>query len=128
MNTIKFVAYLIYTSNKKSEYGIPYINTILGLTLLSCLNILAILVLINQSNILPSFDAQHRVAVFFKIALFILPISLLYFLIIKKSDLEKMQYDKDKVKRGNIYLLLYFLLSICLLVVVIWYKKGIVTQ
>lgn len=128
MKTIKFVAYLIYTSNKKNEYGVPYLNAILGLTLLSCLNILAILVLLNQSSILPSFDEEHRVIVFFKIALFIIPISLLYFLIIKKSDLERIHYDKDKVKRGNIYLLLYFLLSVCLLVIVIWYKKGIVAQ
>ena len=111
MKLVKFVAYLIYTSNKKRNTAIPYANAILGLTLLSCLNLFAILIIINQTDILPSFDAQHRVIVFFKTALFILPIILIYLFIIKKSDLKKLHYDEAIVRRGNIYLILYFIFS-----------------
>lgn len=125
MDTIKFTAFLFYRYYSRGKnYGISYVNTILALSMLFFLNLFAVLILLNIPNIIPSFDKLHRLKSFFKMAFFLLPIALLFILIIKKSILDKANYNELKIRRGNIYLICYIILSIALLSLLIWYKRG----
>ena len=126
MKLLKFIAYLIYTNNKKSRYGAPYANAIIGMAFLFILNVFPILMIFNLMDVLPSFSKEHRLLSYFEYFLFLLPIITLFILLIRRSELEKMNFDDAKIKRGNIFLLIYFFLLLALLVFLIWYKKGIV--
>jgi len=66
MGTIRFTAFLFYKYYARGKnYGIPYANTIIALTMLFFLNILTVLILLNIPNVIPPFDERHRLVSFF---------------------------------------------------------------
>jgi len=125
MKTIRFAAYLFYKYYSTGPTkDIPYASTLCALVMLLGLHIYQILVLFNRVNLIPTSSNNTRVENFFIIGLCLLPIFLLTAILIKKSDLEKMNYEESKVKKGNTLLILYIAASIALLIFLILFKKG----
>lgn len=126
MKTIKFVAYLFYRyySSSGPRKDIPYFSTLGALALLFYIHVVQLLILLNMMNIIPVQNDDTRVAKFFKIALFLLPIFLLFLAFIRKSELQSLQYDEQKVKRGYIYLVIYIVFSFSFMIFLAVLKKG----
>lgn len=124
MKIIKFVAYLFYRYYLKGpRREIPYFSTLSALTLLLYIHICQILVLFDWTNILPKAKKTEPIG-WVAMALFMLPIFLLVRLVIKEGDLKKIEYSPKKIKRGNILLIGYCVLSVTLLILLILFKKG----
>jgi hypothetical protein len=114
MKTIKFVAYLFYRYYSiKGGYtkDIPYAATLGALVLLAYLHIFQIFALLNKTNLIPTNGSQLKGSNYFIMALFMLPILTFFFVIIKKQELQQFQYNKEKIRRGYFYLIVYIILS-----------------
>lgn len=126
MSTFNFVVYLFfrYYNKDKSSAKIPIGNTVCSLTMLFVLHLFQLLLLFNLTDLLIPVDKHYRVATLLKYALVLSPIMLFFWFTIKKINPKELYYSEIMVKRGNLYLILYCVLSIALLVFLIWYKKG----
>ncbi len=125
MKTIKFVAYLFYryysTGPRKD---IRYFSTIGAMVMLFYFHLVQLLIIFNAINLIPVKDSDTRVTEYFKIALFMTPLFFIIMLFIKKSELDTMQYDEQKIKRGYIYLVIYIILSFSFMIFLALLKKG----
>lgn len=126
MRVVKFVAYLFYRyySSSGPRKGIPYFSTLCALVLLFYIHLIQLLILLNIVNIIPIQDGNTNVGKFFKMALFLSPIFFLFVTLIKKSELQSMQYEEQKVKKGNIYLIVYIVLSFSFMIFLALVRKG----
>jgi len=125
MKTMRFIAYLFYRYYSTGPTkDIPYFSTLCALVMLIGLHVFQILVLFNKVSFLPVSSKNTRAENFLIIALCLLPIFLITAAIVKKSDLQEMTYEEAKVKRGYMFLILYIVLSIALLLLLIFYRKG----
>jgi hypothetical protein len=75
-------------------------------------------------NLVPTDGSQAKIGNWIKMALFILPFFLLFRKLIKESELKEMNYEKAKVKKGYIWLVIYIIISFTVLILLILYKKG----
>jgi len=126
MKTVKFVAYLFYRyySSSGARKDIPYFSTLCALVILFYIHLVQLLILLNMMNIIPIQTGDMRVGRFFKIALFLLPFFFLFIAFIRKSELQSIQYDELKVKKGYIYLVIYIVLSFSFMIFLAILKKG----
>lgn len=74
--------------------------------------------------LVPTDGNQAKIGNWMTMVLFLLPIFLLFSILIKKSDLKEMVYEKGKVKRGYTWLVIYIIISFAILILLILYKKG----
>ncbi len=128
MRTIKFVSYLFYSYYSKGpRVNIPYFRTICSMTFLGYLHFLQILILLDKVNLIPINYAGNKLAKRLIIFFVMLPIYLLMTQVFKKSDIEslkeKYDYNWDKVFKGNVWLVIYFLLSMALIFILAIWKK-----
>lgn len=125
MRTIRFAAYLFYRYYSTGPTkDIPYASVLCALAMLLGLHIFQFLVLFDKINWLPTSTKNTRLDNFLLMAVCIAPIFLLMALLIRKSDLQKMNYEDNQIKRGNILLIGYIVGSIALLIFIILLKKG----
>ncbi|MFL9482882.1 hypothetical protein ACI6Q2_08895 [Chitinophagaceae bacterium LWZ2-11] len=123
MRTIKFIAYLFYRYySTGATKDIPYFSTLCAMVMLFGLHVFQILILVNKNGVLPTNN--NRFENFIKIIVYLIPVFLLFTYVIKRSDLQEMNYDEGKIKKGNIVLIVYILASIALLVVLMLIKTG----
>ena len=128
MKTIKFVGYLFYRYYSKGpRSSIPYFRTMGTMTLLGFMHLMQILILLNKVNLIPinsTDDGLHKRIIMFFV---MLPIYFLMTRLFKKSDIEplKEQYDEnwDKVFSGNVWLIIYCILSFTLIIMLALWKK-----
>ena len=73
---------------------------------------------------MPTDGRQTKIAKWIQMALFLLPIYLLFRWLIKEDDLKALTYAEQKIMKGNIWLVIYIIVSVALLVLLILYKKG----
>ena len=126
MKTIKFIAYLFYryySSTSGFAKDIPYAATLGALVLLAYLHIFQIFAILNKTNLIPTDGSQFKVSNYFIMALFMLPILTFFFVIIKKQDLQQLQYNNEKIKRGYFYLIVYIILSFSFLMLLAILRK-----
>ncbi|MDP4264024.1 MAG: hypothetical protein Q8941_15960 [Bacteroidota bacterium] len=126
MKTIKFVAYLFYryySTTKGFAKDIPYAATLGALVLLAYLHIFQIFALLNITNLIPTNGSQMKVSNYFIMGLFMLPVLIFFFAIIKKRELQRLQYDDKRIKRGYIYLIGYIILSFSFLMLLAIFRK-----
>jgi len=125
MKTIKFIAYLFYRYYSTGPLSdIPYFSTLCALAMLFVLHLFQVLIVFDAMNFIPTDGSQAKVGNFLKMALFLAPIFLFLVFIVKKSELQKMHYDDSQIKRGNIYLIIYIVLSFALVILLTLFKKG----
>jgi len=128
MKTFKFISYLFYRYySTGGTKDIPYFSTLCALVGIAMLHILQILAIFNGMDLLPASGAAPgtaRLIKYFEWALLTAPLFLLFFLLIKKDELQSMHYDESKIKRGYIYLIIYIVLSFAFLMFLALLKKG----
>lgn len=126
MKTVKFVAYLFYRyySSSGPRKDIPYFSTLGAMVMLFYIHLVQLLILLNMINIIPIRNSDTHVGRFFKMALFLSPLFFLFAAFIKKSELQTMQYNEQKVKKANIYLIIYIVLSFSFMIFLALLKKG----
>ncbi|MCB0716006.1 MAG: hypothetical protein R2796_04955 [Chitinophagaceae bacterium] len=124
MATLRFIAYLFYryySTGPRKE--IAYLSSMLAMCLLFYIHLFQVLILVDSTSIIPT-GSKSEISTWVKLALFLLPIYLLFRWLIKESDLKALIYDKEKLRKGNIWLVIYIIISVTLLVLLILYKKG----
>ena len=130
MNTIKFAAYLFYRYYRKPpQRGIPYFRTIASLTLLSFMNVLFIASLFGEGNFIQKavhyFSLNKTIVILLLMSL----AGTLILLLIKEKDLndldEKYGTNIAKIKTGNVWLIIYCVLSFTLVILGAFWNKYI---
>jgi amino acid permease len=125
MKTFRFISYLFFRYySKGARADIPYCSTIGALAMLFYLHLVQLFVILGTMNLIPGDSTDTRLIKYFKIALFFLPIFILFSLLIKKRELQEMHYDDNKIKRGNFFLVGYSILSISLTIFLMVIKNG----
>jgi hypothetical protein len=130
MKTIKFAAFLFYRyySGGRRPDSTPFFRTKLSMTLLGFMHLMQLLVILDKVNdYIPTSTSygrgMNKIIMFFVM----LPIYFLVSLLIKKKDMdeldEKYAYDWDKVFNGNVWLVVYIIVSFALIFVLAIWKK-----
>src|SRR5436309_10695886 len=119
MKTIKFAAYLFYRYYSTGPTkDIPYVSTLCALAMIVFMHLFQVLILIHQvDTFFPFKSTDNRLTKYLFMALIFLPIFFLLRLFIKREELQSMSFPKDKIKRGNILLIAYVVLTMALLIV-----------
>lgn len=123
MKTIKFVAYLFYryySTGPRSD--IRYFSTIGVLTFLFFIHLAQVLLLFDSTNIIPQ-GHKSQISSWIKMALFLLPIFLVFRGLIKESELKEMNYDTYIIKKEYVWLIVYIILSVALFILLAWTKQ-----
>ncbi len=129
MNTIKFIGYLFYRYYEKPpQRGNPYFRTMGSLLLLVYIHILQLLALFNKIDLIPIKSSDDKLTKSIIMLLILIPIYLFVTKLLKKSDIEplkeKYDYNWDKVHSGNLWLIIYIILSMALMFVLAIWRKG----
>jgi accessory gene regulator protein AgrB len=117
MRTVKFIAYLFYKYYSKGyTKQIAYFSTLCALVMIACIHLFQVFILCNALFIVPTDGSQKDIKNWFFIGLFLIPFFLIFRFLIKETELQEMFYDKHKVKRGYLFLIVYLILSFALLI------------
>ncbi|HYF33453.1 MAG TPA: hypothetical protein VD993_20150 [Chitinophagaceae bacterium] len=117
MKTIRFAAFLFYRyySEGRRPDSAPFFRTLLSMTLLGFIHLMQVLIIFDKVDLIPISSSDGKGTKRFIIFLVMLPIYVLLQLLIKKTDLEalKERYANhwDKVFNGNVWLIVYMILS-----------------
>ncbi len=129
MKTIKFAAFLFYRyySGGRRPDSAPFFSTMLSMTLLGFMHLIQVLIIFDKMDLISISPTDSKGTKRFIIFLVMLPIYLLLNLLIKKKDLEEVkernEYNWDKVFNGNVWLIVYMILSFALIfVLAVWLK------
>jgi len=124
MKTLRFVAYLFYRYYSTGPTkDIPYVSTLCALTMLFGLHFFQVIILFDKQNLLPG-DQYGKVQGYIVMAVYFTVILLLLTFLIRHSDLKNAKYAEHQIKRGNIYLIGYIIISILLIPLIAILKKG----
>jgi len=116
INTIKFIGYLFYRYYAKPpQRGNPYFRTIVLMTLLVYIHLMQLLILFNKADLIPIKTSDNKLTKSIIMLIVLIPIYLFVTKLFKKSDIERLKekydYNWDKVHSGNIWLIIYIILS-----------------
>ena len=128
MKTIKFVGYLFYRYYSKGpRANIPYFSTMCSMTLMGFMHLIQILILLDKVSIIPINSSDDKLTKRLIMFLIMVPIYFLMTSLFKKSDIEplkeKYDYNWDKVFNGNVWLVIYIILSFALIFVLAIWKR-----
>lgn len=95
------------------------------MAMVSYIHLFQVLILLNAvEDIIPQKSDEGKFFDYLKMAAFFAPIVLFFSIVIKKKDLQQMNFDKPVIKRGYFFLITYLVLSFLILILLILYKKG----
>ena len=121
MKSLRFIMFLFYRYySKGGTRDIPYASALFAVGFLVFLHIFQIVIILDKVSLLSFFEAKNRFDRYIKIALFMLPIFFIINLLVKERDIKNLTYTKEKIKRGNIYLIIYIVLSFALIFVLMF--------
>lgn len=128
MKTIKFLGYLFYRYYSKGpRANIPYFSTMCSMTLLGFMHLMQILILLDKVDLIPISSSDDKTKRYFVFFLVMLPIYFVMTLLFKESDIgplkEKYDYNWDKVFKGNVWLVIYIIVSFALIFILAIWKK-----
>ena len=124
MKTLKFVAFLFYRYYSSGvTRNIAYISTICAMVMLFGLHLFQILLLFDAMIILPTSSGNSRWVNFLLTAVYLLPAFIITVILIRPAELRSIVANKEKIRKGNIYLIGYIILSIMLLVFIAEVKR-----
>jgi hypothetical protein len=117
MKTIKFVAFLFYRYYSRGQTrSVPYFSAMCAIVFLLYVHLFQILIITRQvDTFIPIEPSDSRLT---KYLIMLLIMSTLYFLLtllIKKNELLELKYSEEKIRKGNITLVCYVILSVMLL-------------
>lgn len=91
------------------------------------LHVFQVLVVFNGMSLLPAAGAKpgtERLMKYFEWALYTAPLFLILSMLINKNELQKLEHDESKIKKGNLILIIYIILSMAFLIFLILLKKN----
>ena len=117
MKTIKFIGYLFYRYySKGSRAGSPYFRTLCSLSLLGFMHLIHFLILFDKISIIPINHADNKLTKQIILFFVFIPIFFLMRWLFRKSDIQELKdkydYNWDKVFSGNVWLIIYIILSV----------------
>ena len=116
MKTIRFAGFLFYRYySKGSTKDIRYFSTLTALVMLLMLHVFQVMVLLDQRDFLPTDSSNSKGSNFLIIAIMLVPIYIIMALAVKEADLKKAKYSEVQISRGNLFLILYIVLSMAFL-------------
>ena len=127
MNILRFIMYLFYRYySTGGTRNIPYFSALCAVVFLIYIHIFQALVVFNKVYILTLDQGDVRLVKYGKLAFFLLPIFLIVYYLAKPIDIKQLHYSEKKIKKGNLYLVIYIITSFILLFVLIFTipKKG----
>ena len=124
MKLLKFVMFLFYKYySKGGTHRIPYFSALCATVFLIYVHIFQILILINKvDEVLPMDKGDAQFIKYIKLAAFLLPIFFVIGYLVKERDLKVAEYDEIAIKKGQIYLVLYIIVSVLALILLMIFK------
>ncbi|HMF70096.1 MAG TPA: hypothetical protein VK616_01405 [Flavitalea sp.] len=117
MRFVKFVTYLFYRYySKGSTKDVAYIKTVCSAVLLILINLWIVLILLNQTDIVPATTNGAKGMKYLKIALYTSPIFLFFFFFVREKDLKLMVFEEKKLIVASRILWIYIVLSFVLMI------------
>ncbi len=119
MKVLNFATYIFYRYyDKGSTKIIAYESALIAISALIFMNIFALLIFVGVdiNKYSPVIENGNRLMKFLSSALFWLPEYLILRLLLPKRKVEYLDYSSKAIKRGNIGMILYILLSMTLIV------------
>jgi hypothetical protein len=123
MKTIKFTAFLFYRYYSTGRWAgsTPLLRTRLSMTLLGFIHLIQVLIIFHRTDFIPFKSSDNIWWKRFIMLLVLLPIYLLVAAITKKDDIDQLseeyKYNWDKVFNGNVFLIVYIILSFALTII-----------
>jgi len=116
MKTFRFVFFLFYRyySNGGTK-AIPYFSTLCAISLLFFIHVMKLLIIFDVMDYFPINGNESRILRYGKIAVLSIPVFLIISFLVRPKEVRNMSYDEAKIKKGNIFLLLYALATVLLL-------------
>ncbi len=114
MKTIRFAVYLIYRIARKD---MQYFSALCAGTFLIYLHLFFLLNLTNLTGIIPAKLFNEKWKYYFSTLILGIPIFVFLRASIKENHLKEMGYSIQKIKRGNVILIIDFLTIFVLLIV-----------
>jgi len=125
MKTVKFIAYLFYRYySTGTTRQIAYFSTLCALVMLMYIHLAQVLIILNGMDLIPTDGSQAKIGNWVKMAVFLIPFFLLFFFLIKENALKEVSYNKQKIKQGYIFLIVYIVVSFTVMILLALYKKG----
>lgn len=111
--------YVLYKHyNKGGTKDVPYFSALCTVVLMIYFHIFQLLILLDKvDDILPMKGDDGRTTRYFKLALFLLPVFIILYFLVRPEDLKKANYSHESVRKGGIYLVVYGVISFILLFV-----------
>jgi hypothetical protein len=104
---------------------VAYFSALGIVTLQIYIHIFLIFIIFDSVDKLPMNRDDLKIVKFIKIAILMLPISVVIRFLVKPNDLKKAEYDEMKIKKGGVYLVVYFIAIVLLLfVLMIAFSKS----
>ncbi len=121
MKTIKFTAFLFYRYySTGATKAVPYFSTLCALVMMTNLHLFQLAIMLHQvDNLIPVKSNDPKWQKYLVISFVLLPFFLLFSLIIKPRDLKQLTYSAGQIKKGNVTLVVYLILSMILLIILI---------
>jgi len=109
-----YLLYRYYSTGPTRDFA--YFKALGVIVLLIYLHIFQILILLGVAQpLFATFKNDLQITKYGKMAIFLLPLFLLIYFLVKPKDIKDLKYDHSKIKRGNIYLITYSISSFILL-------------
>lgn len=112
MKLLKFIMFILYRYYSRGRYyNTPYLSTLSVVMFSIWLHYIQLILLFNKIDLIPLKRTAAKDENLLKTLLYILPIALVIVILIKPKDLQQANYDEDKIRRGGIYLVIYYIIS-----------------
>jgi hypothetical protein len=128
MKTIKFVGYLFYRYYSKGpRANIPYFSALCSMTLLGFFHLMQLLIILDKVDLIPIEKTDNIWTKRLVMFLTMLPIYFIMTRLFRTEDLpplkEKYDSNRDKVFKGNIWLIVYAIISFSLIFALTFLKR-----
>ncbi|MEP6466009.1 MAG: hypothetical protein ABJB05_06870 [Parafilimonas sp.] len=106
MKTIRFAAFLIY---RKARNDMQYFSTLCAVTFLIYLHLFLVLDLTNIDAIITPNNVADKWKYYIPTLILGIPIFFFLNFTIKENDLKELGYSVQKIRRGNIIIIIDFI-------------------
>ena len=114
MKTIRFTMFLIYNDYKTGKWKeAPRLHMLVSMAVLALINIVTIFCFFKRGNIF--FDGSRWLVVL-KFLVFVSVLATGFNFIGSKKIIEKFSFSSEKIRTGNIFLVVYISISIITLI------------
>src|SRR5688572_30213409 len=126
MKTIKFTAFLFYRYySTGTTKDIPYFSTLCAMAMIAFMHLYQVFVLTNlYETIIGTNSTDSRLTRYFIMAIVALPLLVFIRLLINESEIKNLQYPQAKIKKGNVILITYLVITIVLLIAIAELKRS----